>query len=84
MRTISEIRYSSDQRSRRWSAAAAAANPPGENEEPYMSYKRKRIIAREKNKELREKKAKEAPDAKAAVAAARAGLKAERARARAR
>ncbi len=39
---------------------------------------------REKNKELRKEKGKVVPDAKAAVAAARADLKAERARARAR
>ena len=74
--------------------AAEPADPPPE-EEPYMSYKRKRIIAREKNKELRETRAKEVAaakeaekkakaDAKAAVVAGKAGLKAERAGARTR
>ncbi len=66
---------------------AEAAGPGDNEEEPYMSHKCKRIIALEKNKELGEKKAngaaevKEAvkkamADAEAAVAAARAGLKA--------
>ena len=64
------------------SEEGAEAAEPVEETEPYMSYKRKRIIAREKNKELREQRAKQVAearvvkkareDAKAAIAAARA------------
>ena len=74
-------------------AAAAAADPPSADE-PYMSYHRKRIRAREARKADKAVKAvakAEANDAvkrvkanaKAAVEAAKAGLKAERARLRA-
>jgi hypothetical protein len=45
-------------------------------EEPYMSYKRKRIVAREKNKELRENKAKAAVEQKEAVRKAKEEAKA--------
>ena len=44
-------------------------------EEPYMSYRRKRIIAWEKNKELRENKAKLASEAKEAVKKAKSDSK---------
>ena len=57
-------------------AAPAAAAPGSGEAEPYMSYKRKRIIQREKNKELRENKAKLAAEAKEAVKKARADGKA--------
>ena len=49
-----------------------------------MSYKRKRIIAREKNKELREQRAKQVAEAKEAVKRAREDAKAAIAAARAR
>ncbi len=45
-------------------------------EEPYLSYKRKRIIAREKNKELRENKARLAAEQKEAVRKAKEDAKA--------
>ena len=49
----------------------------GEGEgEPYMSYKRKRIVAREKNKELRENKARLAAEQKEAVRKAKEDAKA--------
>ncbi len=51
---------------------AEEAPPNGGEAEPYMSYRRKRIIQREKNKELRENKAKLAAEAKEAVKKARA------------
>ena len=67
-------------------AAAAEPDQP-EEEQPYMSYKRKRIIQREKNKELRAERAKIKEDAKAeekrakeALKAASAGLRALRGR----
>ena len=63
-------------------AAPAAAAPEGGEAEPYMSYKRKRIIQREKNKEIRENKAKLAAEAKEAVKKARADGKAAVARAK--
>ncbi len=44
-------------------------------EEPYMSYRRKRIIARENNKELRESRAKLASEAKEAVKKAKSDAK---------
>ena len=46
--------------------------PEGGEAEPYMSYRRKRIIHREKNKEIRENKAKLALEAKEAVTKASA------------
>ena len=58
----------------------AAAAEPAEEEEPYVSWQRKRIRQREKNKELRADKAKAAVEAKAAVAATRATLKEDKAR----
>jgi predicted nucleotidyltransferase len=45
-------------------------------EEPYMSYKRKRIIRREKNKELRENKAREVAEQKEAIKKAKEEAKA--------
>ena len=57
-------------------AAPAAAAPEGGEAEPYMSYKRKRIIQREKNKEIRENKAKLAQEAKDAVKKAKADARA--------
>ena len=65
-------------------ALAAEPADPAPEEEPYMSWDRKRIRQREKNKELRAEKAKAAVDAKAAVAATRAALKVDKARAKAR
>ena len=56
----------------------------GDETEPYVSYKRKRIIAREKNKELREQRAKQVAEAKKAAKKAREDAKAAIAAARAR
>ena len=64
--------------------AALRHEEPKPDEEPYMSYKRKRIIQREKNKELRENKAKLAAEAKEAVKKAKADAKAAVAAARSR
>ena len=58
---------------------AEAAEPAAEGE-PYMSWERKRIRQREKNKELRAEKAKAAADAKAAVAETKAALKEDKAK----
>ena len=58
----------------------AAAAEPAEEEEPYVSWQRKRIRQREKNKEIRADKAKAVVEAKAAVAATRATLKEDKAR----
>ena len=56
-------------------AAAAEPDQP-EEEQPYMSYKRKRIIQREKNKELRAERAKIKEEAKAEEKRAKEALKA--------
>ena len=61
---------------------AEAAEPAAEGE-PYMSWERKRIRQREKNKELRVEKAKAAADAKAVVAETKAALKEDKAKAKA-
>ena len=66
------------------SEEGAEAAEPADETEPYMSYKRKRIIAREKNKELREQRAKQVAEAKEAVKRAREDAKAAIAAARAR
>ncbi len=65
------------------SEEGAEAAEPASEEEPYMSWERKRIRQREKNKELRAEKAKAVADAKAAVAATKAALKEDTAKARA-
>ena len=65
-------------------AEAAEPADPAPEEEPYMSWDRKRIRQRETNKELRAEKAKAVVDAKAAVAATKAALKEDKAIAKAR
>ena len=65
------------------SEEGAEAAEPAAEEEPYMSWERKRIRQREKNKELRAEKAKAVVDAKAAVAATKAVLKEDKAKAKA-
>ena len=66
------------------SEEGAEAAEPADETGPYMSYKRKRIIAREKNKELREQRAKQVAEAKEAAKRAREDAKAAIAAARAR
>ena len=60
-------------------AEAAEPADPAPEEEPYMSWERKRIRQRETNKELRAEKAKAVVDAKAAVAATKAAVAATKA-----
>ena len=66
------------------SEEGAEAAEPAAEEEPYMSWERKRIRQREKNKELRAEKAKAVVDAKAAVAVTKAALKEDKAIAKAK
>ena len=61
-------------------AEEPAAEEPAAEEEPAMSWERRRIRQREKNKDLRAEKAKAAADAKAAVAETKAALKEDKAK----